>query len=167
MPSSHSEGRFCRHTPWGLCMFIATGDQYRHSLVGRDLEIYAGGERIIDVTTHPLTIPGVNAIALLYDLAQEPELGALMQAHSHVTGAKIHRYCHLPQNSNDLLEKIRASRKAAEISPISGLASWGVDLLSALSIVTHTMQQELGTPYYDRFLNYLRQYQAHNLWSAV
>jgi 4-hydroxyphenylacetate 3-monooxygenase/4-hydroxybutyryl-CoA dehydratase/vinylacetyl-CoA-Delta-isomerase len=27
------------------------------------------------------------------------------------------------------------------------------------------MQQELGTPYYDRFRQYLRQYQAHNLWA--
>ena len=133
-------------------MFIETGEQYRQSLVGRDLEIYAGGERVAEVTTHPLTMPGVNAIALLYDLAQEPELDALMQARSHLTGAKVHRYCHLPQNSDDLLKKIQASRKAAEISPISGLASWGVDLLSALSIVTYTMQHDLGTPYYDRFL---------------
>jgi aromatic ring hydroxylase len=148
-------------------MFIETGDQYRQSLVGRNLDIYAGGERITDVTTHPLTIPGVNAIALLYDLAQDPALEALMQARSHVIGARIHRYCHLPQNSDDLLKKIQASRKAAEISPISGLASWGVDLLSALSITTHTMQQDLGTPYYDRFLEYLHHYQAGNLWSAV
>jgi aromatic ring hydroxylase len=148
-------------------MFIETGEQYRQSLVGRDLEIYAGGERVVDVTTHPLTIPGVNAIALLYDLAREPEVDALMQARSHLTGAQIHRYCHIPQNSDDLLKKIQASRQAAEISPISGLASWGVDLLSALSIVTHTMQHDLGTPYYERFLQYLHHYQEHNLWSAV
>ncbi len=148
-------------------MYIATGEQYRQSLSGRHAKIYAGGERISEVTAHPLTIPGVNSIALLYDLAQEPELDALMQARSHITGGKIHRYCHLPQNSDDLLKKIQASRKVAEISPISGLASWGVDALSALSIVTHLMQQELGTPYYDRFLQYLRHYQAQNLWSAV
>jgi aromatic ring hydroxylase len=148
-------------------MFIATSDQYRQSLSARNVEIYAGGERIPDVTTHPLTIPGVNAIALLYDLAQDPELDTLMHARSHLTGAQVHRYGHLPQNRDDLLKKIQASRKAAEISPISGLASWGVDLLSALSIVTYTMQQELSTPYYDRFLQYLRQYQAQNLWSAV
>jgi aromatic ring hydroxylase len=148
-------------------MFIATGEQYRQSLSGRNSEIYAGGERIGDVTSHPLTIPGVNAIALLYDLAQEPELEALMQARSHVTREQVHRYGHLPQNSDDLLKKIQAARQAAEISPISGLASWGVDLLSALSIVTHTMQHELGTPYYARFLQYLQQYQTQNLWSAV
>jgi aromatic ring hydroxylase len=148
-------------------MFIATSDQYRQSLSARNVEIYAGGERIPDVTTHPLTIPGVNAIALLYDLARDPELDTLMHARSHLTGAQVHRYGHLPQNRDDLLKKIQASRKAAEISPISGLASWGVDLLSALSIVTYTMQQELSTPYYDRFLQYLRQYQAQNLWSAV
>ena len=148
-------------------MPIPTGDQYRQSLRGRNAEIYAGGERITDVTAHPLTIPGVNAVALLYDLAQEPELGAFMHARSHLTGAQIHRYCHLPQNSDDLLKKIQASRRAAEISPISGLAAWGVDALSALSVVTHTVQHEGGTPYYERFLQYLRQYQAQNLWSAV
>ncbi len=98
-------------------MFIETGDQYRQSLVGRDLEIYAGGERVAEVTTHPLTMPGVSAIALLYDLACEPEVDALMHARSHLTGAKIHRYCHLPQNSADLLKKIQASRKAAENLP--------------------------------------------------
>lgn len=46
-------------------MFIADGQQYRRSLVGRSLEVYAGGERIPEVTQHPLTIPGVNAVALL------------------------------------------------------------------------------------------------------
>jgi 4-hydroxybutyryl-CoA dehydratase / vinylacetyl-CoA-Delta-isomerase len=148
-------------------MFIATGDEYRQSLNGRNVEIYAGGERLTDVTAHPLTIPGVNAIALLYDLARDPELDALMHARSHLTGARIHRYCHLPQTGADLLNKIQASRKAAEISPISGLASWGVDCLSALSIVTYAMQQDLNTPCYDRFLQYLRRYQARNLWSAV
>ncbi len=148
-------------------MFIETGDQYRQSLVGRKVETYAGGERMQEVTQHPLTIPGVNAIALLYDLAQAPELAPLMNARSHLTQAKIHRYCHIPQTGDDLLKKIQASRKAAEISPISGLASWGVDLLSALSIVTYEMQQDLGTPYYDRFLRYLDWYQRQNLWSAV
>jgi 4-hydroxyphenylacetate 3-monooxygenase/4-hydroxybutyryl-CoA dehydratase/vinylacetyl-CoA-Delta-isomerase len=47
------------------------------------------------------------------------------------------------------------------------LASWGVDLLSALSIVTYAMQHALGVPYHERFREYMRQYQAHNLWSAV
>jgi 4-hydroxybutyryl-CoA dehydratase/vinylacetyl-CoA-Delta-isomerase len=148
-------------------MFIATGDQYRQSLVGRQVEIYAGGERLVDVTQHPLTIPGVNAIALLYDLARQPELDALMMARSHITGRPIHRYGHIPQSSDDLLKKIQASRRVAEISPISGLASWGVDGLSALSIVTHEMQQALGTPYYDHFQHYLHHYQEGNLWSAV
>jgi 4-hydroxyphenylacetate 3-monooxygenase/4-hydroxybutyryl-CoA dehydratase/vinylacetyl-CoA-Delta-isomerase len=148
-------------------MFIATGAQYRQSLVGRQVEIYAGGERLEDVTRHPLTQPGVNAVALLYDLAQDPELASLMTARSPLTGAPVHRYGHIPQSADDLLKKIQAARRAAEVSPISGLASWGVDLLSALSIVTHEMQQALGTPYYDRFLRYLRRYQAGNLWSAV
>jgi aromatic ring hydroxylase len=148
-------------------MSIANGAQYRQSLRARNVEIYAGGERIADVTTHPLTVPGVNAIALLYDLAQDPALADTMLARSHLSGAQVHRYCHLPQNGDDLLKKIQASRQAAEISPISGLASWGVDLLSALSIVTHAAQRELGTPYYDRFLGYLRHYQGQNLWSAV
>lgn len=148
-------------------MHITTGDQYRQSLVSRNVEIYAGGARLADVTTHPLTLPGVNAIALLYDLAQEPELAALMTARSPLTGALVHRYAYLPRSSDDLLKKIQAARKAAEISPISGLASWGVDLLSALSIVTYEMQQQLGTPYYDRLTHYLRRYQEDNLWSAV
>jgi len=148
-------------------MFIADGQQYRRSLVGRSLEVYAGGERIPEVTRHPLTIPGVNAVALLYELAQEPALAPLMNARSHLSGALIHRYGHIPQSSEDLLKKIQASRRAAEISPISGLASWGVDLLSALSIVTYELQQERGTPYYERFQRYLRWYQGENLWSAV
>ena len=94
-------------------MPIATGEQYRQSLRARQAEIYAGGERVADVTTHPLTVPGVNAVALLYDLAQDPELTGLMQARSHLTGERVHRYCHIPQSGDDLLKKIQASRKAA------------------------------------------------------
>ena len=49
---------------------IRTGDEYRESL--RDgREVWVGGERVPDVTTHPQFRPVVDARARIYDMAHE------------------------------------------------------------------------------------------------
>jgi 4-hydroxyphenylacetate 3-monooxygenase len=49
---------------------IRTGDEYRESL--RDgREVWVGGERVPDVTTHPQFKPIVDARARIYDMAHE------------------------------------------------------------------------------------------------
>ncbi len=51
---------------------IRTGDEYRESI--RDgREVYIDGEKVADVTTHPMFKPIVDIRARVYDMAHEPD----------------------------------------------------------------------------------------------
>ena len=49
---------------------IRTGDQYRDSIRGTR-EVYMNGERVRDVTTHPMFKPIVDIRARIYDMQHE------------------------------------------------------------------------------------------------
>ena len=56
---------------------IRTGDDYRESI--RDgREVYIDGERVADVTTHPMFKPIVDIRARIYDMAHEPGFREVM-----------------------------------------------------------------------------------------
>ena len=56
---------------------IRTGAQYRDSI--RDgRQVYIGGERVKDVTTHPMFKPLVDIRARFYDMQHEPATRDLM-----------------------------------------------------------------------------------------
>src|SRR5690242_20281521 len=67
-----SLGADCRATEQheGVRRMIRTGDEYRESI--RDgREVWIAGERVHDVTTHPMFKPIVDARARIYDMAHE------------------------------------------------------------------------------------------------
>ena len=49
---------------------IRTGDQYRDSIRGTR-EVYMNGDRVDDVTTHPMFKPIVDIRARIYDMQHE------------------------------------------------------------------------------------------------
>ncbi len=51
-----------------------TGQDYLKGLQEQEREIWLGGERIKDVTTHPGLRHGARAIASLYDMQTDPQL---------------------------------------------------------------------------------------------
>ena len=57
-----------------LAMPARTGRQYLEGLRSQEREVWLGGERVRDVTTHPGLASGANAIASLYDMQCVPEL---------------------------------------------------------------------------------------------
>ena len=51
-----------------------TGQDYIRGLQERPPEVWIGGERVADVTTHPALRHGVRSIAALYDMQHDPDL---------------------------------------------------------------------------------------------
>jgi 4-hydroxyphenylacetate 3-monooxygenase len=85
---------------------IRTGQQYRDSL--RDgRAVFMGGERVADVTTHPMFRPLVDIRARIYDMAHEPATRAAMtyedSGERHAIGNK------LPRSQQDWWDKRRAT----------------------------------------------------------
>ena len=63
-----------------------TGAQYIQRLQDRHPNVWLGGERVKDVTSHPGLRNGVLSLASLYDMQNEPSLVEQMTYSSPDTG---------------------------------------------------------------------------------
>src|SRR5437764_7418521 len=80
-----------------------TGEQYIEGLKAQEREVWLGGERVRDVTTHPGLAGGVRAIARLYDMQHEAKLREVMTYASPSTGEPVGRSFDNPK-TRDALE---------------------------------------------------------------
>jgi 4-hydroxyphenylacetate 3-monooxygenase len=72
-------------------MGARTGQQYINGLREQEREVWIGGERVRDVTTHPGLAGGVRAIAHLYDMQHDPQLREAMTYKSPTSGQPVGR----------------------------------------------------------------------------
>jgi 4-hydroxybutyryl-CoA dehydratase/vinylacetyl-CoA-Delta-isomerase len=142
---------------------LKTAEQYLESLRQLKLEVYFFGKRVENPADFPLTKPSQNAVALTYTLAHDPKYSSLMTATSHLTGDKVNRFTHIPQNSDDLVKKVKMLRLLGQKTGVCFQRCVGMDALIALSSVTYELDQKLGTPYYTRFNEFLKHIQRNDL----
>jgi 4-hydroxyphenylacetate 3-monooxygenase len=79
-----------------------TGRQYLQGLRDHEREVWLGGERVKDVTSHPGLRRGAQAIAALYDMQHDPQLGPAMTAVSPPGGERVGRSLVIPRTRADL-----------------------------------------------------------------
>jgi 4-hydroxyphenylacetate 3-monooxygenase/4-hydroxybutyryl-CoA dehydratase/vinylacetyl-CoA-Delta-isomerase len=107
--------------------------------------------------------PGMNVIALTYDLAQDKEYEGLFTATSHLTGERINRFCHIHQSADDLMKKQEMTRLFCHKSGGCIQRCMGIDAVNALSVITFEIDQVHQTEYHQRFLAYLKYFQESDL----
>jgi len=90
---------------------IRTGDDYRASI--RDnREVYINGERVKDVTSHPMFKPLVDIRAKIYDMAHDPATREVMTVRE---GGETHAIGNaLPRSQDDWWAKRRATDTVME-----------------------------------------------------
>src|SRR5215475_6835448 len=79
-----------------------TGQDYLKGLQEQEREIWLGGERIKDVTTHAGLRHGARAIASLYDMQADPQLRDEMTYISPTTGDRVGLSFIIPRTMDDL-----------------------------------------------------------------
>src|SRR2546421_239979 len=79
-----------------------TGQQYIDGLREQEREVWLGGERVRDVTTHKGLAGGVRAIANLYDMQHDPEIREVMTFASPSTGEPVGRSFDMPKTKEAL-----------------------------------------------------------------
>jgi 4-hydroxyphenylacetate 3-monooxygenase len=84
-----------------------TGRQFIEGLRAQEREVWLGGERVRDVTTHPGLAGGVRSIAALYDMQHDPELRAVMTCPSPTTGEPVGRSFDVPKTREALADRGR------------------------------------------------------------
>jgi len=144
-------------------MAMMNAKQYEESLRKLNLVVYMFGKRVENVVDDPIIRPSMNAVAATYELAHKPEYEDIMTATSHITGKKINRFCHIHQNTDDLIKKSKMGRLLGRETGCCFQRCVGMDTLNALSITTFDIDKKYGTEYYKRFLKYLEYVQEYDL----
>jgi len=143
---------------------MRTSAEYRTDLEKMKPNLYIGGERV--GRDDPRIKPGINVMSVTFDLAQDPKWDGLVTAISHLTGKRINRFTHPPQNPYDLMQKQKMVRLLAQRVGGCIQRCMGYDALIALSIATKEIDEKYGTEYYQRFIKYLEYYQGRDLAAA-
>ena len=80
---------------------IRTGEEYRESI--RDgREVWMNGERVPDVTTHPMFKPLVDVRARIYDMAHDPATREVMTTVDEEAGERFAVGPQLPLHAGGL-----------------------------------------------------------------
>ena len=96
--------------------------EYAANLIAMKPNLYIGGEKV--GRDDPRIRPGINVMSVTFDLAQDPEWDGLLTATSSLTGKKINRFTHLPQNAYDLMQKQKMIRFSARELAVASRDAW-------------------------------------------
>ncbi len=147
-------------------MALRTADEYRASL--RDnRRVYFRGQRVADVTTHPVITVAVDHAAIDYELAADPahrKLAVVEEA-----GHTYSRYYQAPTTADDLLKRSQLieAATAAGATLVVLIKEIGTDALYALHIVAQELDGQAGTHYLDRVRAYHRYCRDNDLALCV
>jgi len=148
-------------------MALRTVEQYLAGL--RDgREVYFRGQRVEDVTRHPVLQVGAQHCTVDFRLAEDPEHAPLF-TYELPGGQRASRYFKVPEGPQDLLDRNRLIETGTRVSQsvVPLVKEIGTDALFALLIVTRRMDRQLGTDYYPRVQQYLERARAEDLTFAV
>lgn len=143
-------------------MGMMTAKEYIKSLREMKTVVYLFGERVENFVDHPIIRPSVNSVAMTYALAQNPEYEELMTAVSNLTGKRINRFCHLHQNTEDLVKKIKMQRLLGQKTGACFQRCVGMDAFNAVYSTTFDIDQKYGTGYHQRFRKYMEYIQEND-----
>ena len=132
---------------------IQSGADYIESLRGRNLKVFLFGELVDEPVDHPVIRPSINAIAETYDLAvRSPELATAM---SPYTGERINRFLHIAGSAEDLVMQNKMQRRLGQLTGTCFQRCVGMDAFNSLHSVTYEIDEAHGTPYHQRFVEFV------------
>ncbi len=144
-------------------MAMKTPQEYIKSLRQLNLVVYMFGKKLDNVVDDPIIKPSLNAVAMTYSMAMDPEYEDIITATSHITGKKINRFTHIHQSTDDLIKKSKMGRLLGAHTGCCFQRCVGMDALNALSITTYDIDKKYNTDYNGRFLKYLEYVQENDL----
>ena len=88
-------------------MPVRTGEEYLQGLRERPPEVWVGGQRVRDVTSHSGFANGARSVAALYDMQNDPALLDEMTYQSPTSGERVGMSFIMPENLDDLERRRR------------------------------------------------------------
>lgn len=146
-----------------ICITIKTSDDYLDSMEDLKTRVFVGGELVENITQHPTTKTVVEAMALTYELANDPEYEDVMGAESELIGEKINRNLRIIRSREDLYKRQQMAKLGAQKLGTCNYRCPGCDVMSALAATTYEMDDDLGTDYNEKFIDYVKNAQREDL----
>ena len=141
---------------------MRTAKEYMESLRQLKLNLYLLGEKVENWVDHPIIRPSINAIAMTYKLAHEPENETLATTTSMLTGEKVNRFNSLFQSTDDLVSKVKLQRELGQRTACCFQRCVGMDAINAVFSTTYETDQKHGTEYHKRFTEWLKYVQEND-----
>ena len=132
-------------------MSLRTPEQYKASLRD-DRVVYFRGQRVADVTRHPVLGIAVDHAALDFAMAEDPQHRGVALYTDSSSGGTYSRYFKIPQDSQDLLLRSRLIEETTRQGKtlVTLVKEIGTDCLFALHCIAHEMDRQLGSDYTPR-----------------
>jgi 4-hydroxybutyryl-CoA dehydratase/vinylacetyl-CoA-Delta-isomerase len=140
-----------------------TKDEYIQSLRNLKLNVYMFGEKVEDTVDNPMIRPSLNAMAMTYALAEQPEYEELMTGTSNLTGKRINRFTHLHQSTADLINKVKMQRLLGQKTASCFQRCVGMDAANAVFSSTYDIDKKYGTHYHQNFISFWKRVQELDL----
>ena len=142
---------------------MKTSQEYIESIQKRKFNAYIFGKKVENPADHPLVRPSLNAVAMTFEVANDPKYEALCTATSHLSGNKINRFTNIHHSTNDLVSKVKMQRLLGQKTGSCFQRCVGMDAMNALDSTTFEIDQAHGTKYHERFNAFLRYVQENDL----
>ncbi len=144
-------------------MALMTPEQFEDSLKKLKPKVFMNGKRVHNVLENPNTRTVVEANKASYQWALDPKCKDTMTCHSPLIGETVNRYTYVSASNEDLIAKAKAGTFTAERLGTCIYRCVGYDAFHTLAATTWEMDQQLGTQYHPRFLEYLKMVQRKDL----
>src|SRR5919109_4856381 len=131
--------------------------------------VYYKGQRVPDVTTHPILKTAVEHAALEYELTEDPAYHELLTYTLPDGPERFSRYFKIPENAEDLLRR----REIIELGTRRGgtffliVKEIGSDCLFALNVISQRVDAKYGTTYHERVMRYYEHCRDNDVAMAV
>lgn len=145
---------------------LMTAKGYMESLRKLKLNLYLLGEKVENWVDNPIIRPSVNAVAMTYKLAHEPENEALATTDSILTGKKVNRFNALFKSTDDLVTKIKLQKILGQRTACCFQRCVGMDGINAVFSTTYETDRKHRTEYHHRFREWLKYVQENDLCIA-
>ena len=144
-------------------MALKTAAEYIDSLRKLKLDLYLLGEKVENWVDNPIIRPSINAVAMTYKVAHEPENRAIAATDSTLTGDKVNKFNALFMSTDDLVNKVKLQRVLGQRTACCFQRCVGMDGINAVFSTTYEIDQKHGTEYHQRFKEWLKYVQENDL----
>lgn len=141
---------------------MKAGRDYIDSVNAMKSQVCAYGEKVQSLAEHPCFRPAINGVALTYDIAKKQN--NFMKTYSPFIGSMVNRFIHICTSPEDLIKRAQMGNFLTPLHGARvGARCVGTAALNALYATTYEMDEQLGTAYHQRFLNFLKCVQEEDL----